>query len=81
MSGPFIALIVILILAVLYGWFRAVRAIYYFRGRLDEVEAIAGAVAPEELVVDPGIYRARVLHQTRNAVGLNLAERYVKGQI
>jgi hypothetical protein len=66
-----------LTVAALVGWFRAVRVLYYFRGRIDEVEAISAACSPEELSVDPDLYRARVLHQVRNAVGLSAAQRYI----
>ena len=66
-----------LTVATLVGWFRAIRTSYYFRGRLDEVEAISGACSPQELTVDPDLYRARVLHQVRNAVGLSAAQRYI----
>ena len=50
---------------------------YYFRGRADEVEAIAAACAPHLLPIDPGIYRAHVLHQSKDVVGLVAARRYL----
>jgi hypothetical protein len=50
---------------------------YYFRGRADEVEAIAAACAPNLLPIDPGIYRAHVLHQSKDVVGLVAARRYL----
>ena len=60
---------------------RYLMGVYYFKGRLDEVEAISQACHPYDIPIDPGIYRAHVLHQTSATLGLPTARRYVEGRL
>ena len=71
----------VLILTVLALTLWVMRGVYYFKGRLDEVEAIAHSCSVEFLPIDLGIYRAFVLHQVKEVMGITTARRYIDGEL